>query len=83
MKYNIRTNMFVKELYVMAVVNNLHIKSFIIKNIFSYKNIYTYFENYYKKNVDLCYDCHIHLYEDSLYDIINWDNNSLFLRIFY
>ncbi len=82
MKYN--SNMFVRELYIMAVVNNSYIKSFIIKNVFSYKEIYYYFENYYKKKkVTLCYDCDIHLYDDNLWDIINWEHDSLFLRIFY
>ena len=81
MKYN--SNMFVRELYIMAVVNNSYIKSFSIKNVFSYKQIYTYFENYYKKKVTLCYDCDIPLYDDNLWNIINWDHDSLFLRIFY
>ena len=33
----------------MAVINNMQIKSFFIKNVSSYKIVYDYFENYYKK----------------------------------
>ena len=75
--------MFVKELYVMAVINNMQIKSFFIKNIFSYKNIYTYFENYYKKRVILFYEDNKHLYKKNLENLINWEHESLFLRVFY
>lgn len=75
--------MFVKELYVMAVINNMQIKSFFIKNVFSYKNIYTYFENYYKKRVILFYEDNKHLYKKNLENLINWEHESLFLRVFY
>ena len=75
--------MFVKELYVMAVINNMQIKSYFIKNVFSYKNIYTYFENYYKKKVILFYEDNKHLYKKNLENLINWEHESLFLRVFY
>ena len=75
--------MFVKELYVMAVINNMQIKSYFIKNVFSYKNIYTYFENYYKKRVILFYEDNKHLYKKNLENLINWEHESLFLRVFY
>ena len=75
--------MFVKELYVMVVINNMQIKSHVIKNVFSYKHIYRYFENYYKKKVILCHENNIHLYNEKLNEIINWEHESLFLRVFY
>ena len=75
--------MFVKELYIMAVINNMQIKSYFIKNVFSYKHIYEYFENYYKKKVILVYEDNKHLYKKNLEQLINWDHESLFLRIFY
>jgi len=75
--------MFVKNLYVMAVINNIQIKSYFIKNVFSYKHIYEYFEKYYKKQVILVDDDNKHLYKKNLEQIINWEHESLFLRIFY
>ena len=75
--------MFVKELYVMAVVNNMQIKSFFIKNVSSYKTVYDYFENYYRKKVILFYENNKHLYKKNLEQLINWYHESLFLRIYY
>tara|TARA_B110000114_G_C14879853_1_gene312269 strand:- start:354 stop:581 length:228 start_codon:yes stop_codon:yes gene_type:complete len=75
--------MFVKNLYVMAVINNMHIKSHFIENVFSYKYIYKYFENYYKKKVILVCEDNKHLHKNDLKQIINWEHESLFLRVFY
>tara|TARA_Y100000591_G_scaffold296006_1_gene285838 strand:- start:1672 stop:1902 length:231 start_codon:yes stop_codon:yes gene_type:complete len=74
--------MYIKELYVMCVVNNTNIKSHFIKNVFSYKNIYKYFEKYYKKKVILSHTNNTHLYNEDLNKIINWNHESLFLRVF-
>ena len=72
-----------KELYIMAVINNMQIKSHFIYNVENYLDIYKYFmELYKKKNVNLYHRDNIPLYKENLDKIINKRDSSLFLRVF-
>ena len=74
--------MYIKELYVMGVVNNKNIKSYFIKNVSSYLDIYNYFTKKYNCEVTLQNKRYILLCNENLEEIINVKDNSLFLYIY-
>ena len=75
--------MFIKELYIMAVINNIQITSHFIYNVNLDEDIYKYFEKKYKSKVIIQHRNSTHLFDEDLEKIINWEHESLFLRVFY
>tara|TARA_B100001142_G_scaffold320536_2_gene365716 strand:- start:3034 stop:3258 length:225 start_codon:yes stop_codon:yes gene_type:complete len=71
-----------KELYIMAVMNNMQIKSYFIYDVKNCSDIYNYFENKYNKKILLYHQNNIPLYKDNLEKIVNKKDSSLFLRVF-
>ena len=74
--------MYIKELYVMSVVNNTNIKSDFINNVSTHLDIYKYFKKKYKSKIILQNKRNIPLSKEKLNEIINWKDNSLFLYIY-
>ena len=70
------------ELYIMAVINNMQIKSYFIYDVKNCSDIYNYFEKKYNKKILLYHQNNIPLYEDNLEKIVNKKDSSLFLRVF-
>lgn len=70
------------ELYIMAVINNMQIKSHFIYDVKTYLDIYNYFEKIYNKKILLYHQNNIPLYKDNLENIVNKKDSSLFLRVF-
>ena len=70
------------ELYIMAVINNMQIKSHFIYDVKTYLDIYNYFEKIYNKKILLYHQNNIPLYNDNLEKIVNKKDSSLFLRVF-
>ena len=74
--------MFVKELYVMAVINNMQITSHFIYNVETHLDIYKYFQKKYNLKVIIHHNRGRHLTYEILDQIINWKYNSLFLYVY-
>ena len=70
------------ELYIMAVINNMQIKSYFIYDVKNCSDIYNYFEKIYNKKILLYHQNNIPLYKDNLENIVNKKDSSLFLRVF-
>jgi ERCC4-related helicase len=73
--------MTIKELYVMAVIDNMQITSHLIYNVNSDEDIYKYFEKKYKSKVIIQHRNGTHLIDEKLDKIINWNHTSLFLYV--
>lgn len=74
--------MFVKELYVMAVINNMQITSHFIYNVETHLDIYKYFQKKYNSKIIIQHNRGRDFSYENLYKIINGDHNSLFLYVF-
>jgi len=74
--------MYVKELYVMAVINNKHITSHYIHNVKSYEDIYNYLKKNYNCKVIVHHKRDTDLFDEDLEKIINWEYVSLFLYVY-
>ena len=74
--------MAIKELYVMAVINNMQITSHYIENVKSCLDIYRYFKKKYNsRRIVIEHHRDINLVDEKLEKIINWKNTSLFLYV--
>ena len=74
--------MFVKELYVMAVINNTQQKSFFIKIYFLIK-IYIHILKIIIKRVILFYEDNKHLYKKNLENLINWEHVKAYFYVYF